>query len=153
MQEIIVLIILNKNYKIMLYNPYNHANLTNEHCSENETDFPGRIISTNHVSLDRLTLRVTIAIPEQIRNMIYEEKRKIKYIEECRNSRDPRKKRIFSNHTTIEVLDIDKFYDQLENLKSVYVFEMMTQEIAERMECDVKQIFNNFINRVYVKYV
>lgn len=117
-----------------------------------EVSIDNTTMSTEHVTMDEETGQATIRIPEKIADMISSQKCRIQYVEECRRSDNPSRRHKFPEGG-VEVLDTDKFFKEIENIKRRYMFEPTRPLTVAYMEEDLQTVFENFTNREYVKYI
>lgn len=117
-----------------------------------EVSIDNTTMSTEHVTMDKETGQATVRVPEKIADMISSQKCRIQYVKECRRSDNPLRKHKFPEGS-VEVLDTDKFFEEIGNIKRRYVFEPIRPLTVAYMEEDLQAVFENFTNKEYIKYI
>jgi hypothetical protein len=112
-----------------------------------------RGMSTEHVGVDLLRSEATVRIPEEVLERAELELRRIDFIRECRESRDPRKNTRFSG--SVPVLDVDKLIGDIMGVRDEFLNTQMNVVTTSCMEAKLQRIFHQFLNfgSEYTKYI
>lgn len=112
-----------------------------------------RELSTRHVKIDLLKAEAEVDIPDKVLELIELNDRKIDFIKECRESRNPMKVGRFPVGTM--VLDTDKLINDIKRVREEFINQPITAMTTSYMETKLELIFENFLNyhETYTKYI
>ena len=113
-----------------------------------------RELSTRHVKIDLLKAEAEVDIPDKVLDLIELNDRKIYFIKECRESRNPMKAGRFPVGGTM-VLDTDKLLNDIKRVREEFINQPITAMTTSYMETKLELIFENFLNyhETYTKYI
>lgn len=113
-----------------------------------------RELSTRHVKIDLLKAEAEVDIPDKVLELIELNDRKIDFIKECRESRNPMKVGRFPVGGTM-VLDTDKLLNDIKRVREEFINQPITAMTTSYMETKLELIFENFLNyhETYTKYI